>query len=125
MMRRGSLACAAVVMAAAFALGVVTVGGQAPSTPMGGDAHRRDVRSRALVADAMAIPSEFASDALLRIAGSGLVTDPEWRREMLETAYMRAYDAQESYRRTSVGIPPDTRQGAMTLAAESTLNRVS
>jgi hypothetical protein len=86
---------------------------------------RRDPRVESLVTDAMTIPTEFASDALLRIAGSGLVTDPEWRREILETAYMRAYAAQEPYRRTSVGIPPDSRQGAMTIAAESTLNRVS
>src|SRR5262245_40047779 len=86
---------------------------------------RRDPRVESLVTDAASIPSEFASEALLRIAGSGLVSEPEWRREMLETAYMRAYAAQEPYRRTSVGIPPDSRQGAMTIAAESTLNRVS
>jgi len=86
---------------------------------------RRDPRIESLVADAMTIPSEFASEALLRIAGAGVVSEREWRREMLETAYMRAYAAQEPYRRTSVGIPPDSRQGAMTIAAESTLNRVS
>ena len=110
MRRRFALACAAIVVAGASAAG-------------GGDA--RDAAIRALVADAAAIPSEFAADALLRIAGSGLVDDAQWRREMLETAYMRAYAAQEPYRRTSVGVPQDTRQGAMTLAAESTLNRVS
>jgi hypothetical protein len=125
MMRRGRLACAAMVIAGVCGAGVVSVGGQAPSASRPDAAPPRDIRIQALVADAMAIPSEFASDALLRVAGSGLVTDAQWRREILETAYMRAYDAQESYRRTSVGIPPDTRQGAMTLASESTLNRVS
>ena len=120
-------ACAAMAIAAAFGAGVVIVRGQAPTPPAAASrpVPRRDPRSEALVADAMAIPSEFAADALLRIAGSGRVDDPDWRRELLETAYMRAYAAQEPYRRTSVGIPVDSRQGAMTIAAESTLNRVS
>src|SRR5258708_20025622 len=113
-----------VAMAMACGLHVVEVRCQSP-TPDRCRAPHRDPRIEALVTDAMTIPSEFASEALLRIAGSGLVTDPEWRREMLETAYMRAYDAQESYRRTSVGIPPDTRQGAMTLPAESPLHPLS
>src|SRR5580765_4702496 len=109
-MARAPLACAMIAAAVA-----ATAGAGA----------RRDPRVESLVADAMTIPSEFASEALLRIAGAGVVSEREWRREMLETAYMRAYAAQEPYRRTSVGIPPDSRQGAMTIAAESTLNRVS
>jgi len=98
----------------------------AMAAALGGSAHAgRDPRIDAIVADAESIPNEFASDALLRVAGSGLIDDRVRRRELLEAAYMRAYAAQEPYRRTSVGIPPDSRQGAMTLAAESTLNRVS
>src|SRR5438105_1277351 len=116
MAQRARIACAACVIAAACGAAIVTARGQpqTPSTAARTPPHR-DPRIETLVADAMTIPSEFASDALLRVAGSGRVDDAEWRREMLETAYMRAYAAQEPYRRTSVGVPADTRQGATTI----------
>jgi hypothetical protein len=79
-----------------------------------------------LADDAAGAPPEFAADALIRIASSSRIVDPEWRRELLNNAFMRAYGAREQYRRGSTQpIPPDTRQGAQQLAFTTSLTRVS
>jgi hypothetical protein len=86
----------------------------------------RDRDLRALAMDANGVPSEFSADALLRIAGSGRVTDKEWQRYLLDEAFMRAYGAQDQYRRTTTDmIPPDSRQGADRQASDTALTRVS
>ena len=69
-------------------------------------------------------PPEFHADALLRIAAATSV-DPAWRRQLVDEAFMRAYGAQEAYRRYAFGVPPDSRQGAMLLAYDSQLTQVS
>ena len=120
-MNGARFACAAMVAAACTATGV----GLHAQAARQDRPKRRDPRLASLVLEAESVSNEFASDALLRLAGSGLIDDPEWRRDLLETAYMRAYAAQQSYRRMTAGIPPETRQGAAAMAAESTLNRVS
>ena len=84
-----------------------------------------DPRIELLVTDAYAAPPEFAADALLRIAGSARVTDREWKRQLLDEAFLRAYQAPEAYRRTSARIPPESRQGAEVQAAETGLNRIT
>ena len=67
-----------------------------------------------------------AADVMIRLAGSARVADPAWRRELLDEAFMRAYGAQEQYRRSSgQPIPPDSRQGAQFLAFATALTRVS
>jgi len=83
----------------------------------------RDAQIEALVDEALSAPPEFAADVLIRAAQSP--ADAAWRRELLEEAFMRAYGAQELYRRTAAPISPDTRQGAEALAADTPLNRVS
>ena len=84
-----------------------------------------DAQIEALADEAMAAPPEFSADVLIRAAQSPAVTDAAWRRELLETAFMRAYGAQQLYRRTAAPISPDTRQGAEALAADTPLNRVT
>ena len=86
----------------------------------------RDADLRLLAMDANGVPPEFSADALLRIAGSGRVTDKEWQRYLLDEAFMRAYGAQEQYRRTTTqSIPADSRQGADRQASDTALTRVS
>ena len=113
---RGFWLLLAVVLAAA---GVVGLGGTQEPVP-------RDPVLVALADDAAGAPPEFAADALLRIASSSRITDPVWRRELLNDAFMRAYGVREQYRRGSTQpIPPDTRQGAQQLAFTTSLTRVS
>src|SRR6266550_2949065 len=86
----------------------------------------RDPIIEVFAADAAALPPEFAADVMIRLAGSARVADPAWRRELLDEAFMRAYGAQEQYRRSSAQpIPPDSRQGAQFLALATALTRVS
>jgi hypothetical protein len=86
---------------------------------------RRDQTIELLVADAASLPPEFEADVLLRISSLPRV-DKEWRRELLDTAYMRAYAAPEQHRRsTTQDIPPDSRQGAQLFANATALTRVT
>lgn len=77
-----------------------------------------------LIQDARLAPAEFEADALLRIAQSPKIGEAR-RRELLIEAFMRAYGAQESVRRISFGVPPESREGAQTLALDSRLTRIS
>jgi hypothetical protein len=91
-----------------------------------GKPQQRDPVLEAIVLDAADLPPDFASDALIRIASSPRIVDPEWRRDLLNEAFMRAYGAGEPYRRNSTTpIPRDSRQGAEQLAFETSLTRVS
>jgi hypothetical protein len=86
---------------------------------------RRDQAIELLVADAASVPPEFEADVLLRISSLPRV-DKEWRRELLDTAYIRAYAAPEQHRRsTTQEIPPDSRQGAQLFANATALTRVT
>src|SRR5262245_14430397 len=84
----------------------------------------RDAVLESLVAAARGAPPEFEADALLRIAQSSKVDD-DWRRELLTDAFLRAYGAQESYRRIAFQVPRESRQGAEALADDSRLTRLS
>jgi hypothetical protein len=96
-----------------------------PSTAAADERKPRDSQIEAIAADARAAPPEFAADLLLRLAASSKVIDPEWRRELLEDAYLVAYAAPEPYRRLAVSIPIDTRQSALARSSETALTRVS
>jgi hypothetical protein len=84
-----------------------------------------DAVIQSLVDETSAAPPEFGADALIRLSASPRVTD-DWRRELLEDAFFRAYGARQQYRLTSgAPISPDTRQGANLLASSTALTRVS
>lgn len=109
-MMRGAVLCTCLVIVAA-----VSASAQAP--PTGSTLEQ-------LIVDARRAPAEFEADALLRIAVSRVLSDRR-RIEILNEAFHRAYGAQESYRRISYGVPPDSRQGAQSLTYDSRLTRVS
>ena len=88
------------------------------------DPPHRDAAIESLIRDAAALPPEFNADVLIRIAGSTRVADLAWKREMLEEAFFRAYAAPVAYRRTSVRVPPDSLQGALTQAYDTQIARV-
>ena len=112
MKRAASLACAVIAFGA-------TLLGQGQYMP------RRDQAIELLQADAASVPPEFEADILLRLSSLPKV-DKEWRRELLDTAYMRAYAAPEQHRRsTTQQIPPDSRQGAQLFAYATALTRVT
>jgi hypothetical protein len=112
------VACVAVAGAAGAAAGAQE--SARPALPI------RDPIIEVFAADAAALPPEFAADVMIRLAGSARVADPAWRRELLDEAFMRAYGAQEPYRRSSgQPIPPDSRQGAQFLALATAMTRVS
>ena len=85
----------------------------------------RDSAIEALATASRAAPPEFAADVLLRLSESSRIVDPEWRRELLEEAYLRAYASSEAYRVTAVATPTDSRQGAQVAASDTALTRVS
>jgi hypothetical protein len=86
---------------------------------------RRDQAIEFLEADAGSVPPEFEADVLIRLSQLPKV-DRNWRTELLEAAYLRAYAAPEQYRRsTSQRIPPDSRQGAQLFANATALARVT
>src|SRR5581483_5582462 len=86
---------------------------------------RRDWRIEALVSDAASLPPEFSADTLIRIAGSGRVTDRRWKRELLDEAFMHAYGAVAQYRRTGPRVPLESRQFAEIEAEDTPLARVA
>jgi len=52
-----------------------------------------------LIDQSRALPPEFCADTLLKIAGSPLVSDAKWKRELIEEAFRTAAHAQLPYRR--------------------------
>lgn len=96
-----------------------------PKTARDLDASKRDPAIELLVGAAEAAPAEFTSDTLLRLATSSRVP-PDWRRELIEQAFIRAYAAQQPYRRSSTQVvSPDSRQGAILLGYSTALTRIS
>jgi hypothetical protein len=77
----------------------------------------------ALAGDASGAPPEFAADLFIRIAGSANLDDPARQRELLENAFMRAYGAQESYKRAAPMVPFDSQAGWSGAGHENTKTR--
>ena len=77
---------------------------------------RADVE--ALTRDAAALPAEFAADLTIRLAGSPLVDALGEKRTLLDSAFMRAYGAQQPYKRAAPPpiTPIDSRAGGLTRA---------
>ena len=114
-MRRGrSIVCATALVAAA-ALGVRAQTRLAPDS---------DILD--LVRRARELPADFAADALIRLAGSPRIVDNDWRRELIDDAFGRAYGAQAPYARASnLGVPRDSRQGAELFSYTTALTRLT
>jgi hypothetical protein len=83
-------------LASAFAANIFAQDSSFGRTTGAADGAVRDSAIESLVRDARAAPPEFAADALLRLAASKSV-DPDWKRELLEEAYLAAYSAPLSY----------------------------
>jgi len=79
----------------------------------------------ALVNDASAVPAEFAADLFIRIAGSPNLDDRARKRELLENAFMRAYGAQEAYKRATPVAPFDSQAGAAARAYATGLDALT
>ena len=118
-MRRGRwIICATTMVVAAAVLGVRAQ----TRSPHNVD----DFEIRELVRLARNLPPDFAADALIRLAGSPRIRDNEWRRELIDDAFGRAYGAQVPYARAStLGVPPDSRQGAELFSYTTTLTRLT
>jgi hypothetical protein len=79
----------------------------------------------ALAGDASGAPAEFAADLLIRIAQSPNIDDPARKRELLEAAFMRAYGAQEPYKRLAPTVPLDSDAGSVTRARATGLDTLT
>jgi hypothetical protein len=79
-----------------------------------------------LTRDASALPAEFATDLLIRLAGSPAVDAPE-KRTLLDSAFMRAYGAQQPYKRAAPPpqTPIDSRTGGLTRAYATGLDMLT
>ena len=85
----------------------------------------RDRALEALVFDVAGSPAEFSADLLIRLAGSAAVADPDWKRELLEIAFRRAYGVQEPYKRTAPNASVDSRAGGFTRAYATGLDALT
>ena len=70
---------------------------------------KRSIEALHFVDSASALPPEFASKALLRIVRSKLISDPEWKKELIESAFQAAGQAQLPYRNHLGRIATDAR----------------
>jgi hypothetical protein len=89
---------------------------------------RRPFEIENLVNETRALPPEFALDALLRIAASKQVSDPQWKREILEEAFRLASELKNPLRQRAVYIPAtsvDTRSGYRSNAFDLRLDALS
>ena len=70
-------------------------------------------------------PAEFAADLFIRIAESPNVSDTARKRELLNDAFMRAYGAQESFKRAAASAPIDSPAGGVTRALATGLDMLT
>lgn len=107
----------------------VGIGGQEKAAKPGADEAqarpRADREVEMLALDAQSAPPEFTADLLIRIVESGRVTDPSYKRRLLEDAFRRAGDAQQPVRRAYVGGEVDTRSGYLSYAFDLRLDALS
>jgi hypothetical protein len=70
---------------------------------------KRPLEIVSLTDQARGVPPEFSADLLLRIAGSTLITESKWKRELIEDAFVSAAHAPLPYRQSGSSISTDTR----------------
>ena len=81
---------------------------------------------RSLVELAQAAPPEFAADAMLRVAESGQIKDPDAIRDLVEQAFRMAAGATFRVRMRGVpGTTTDTRSGLLSQAYDLKLDALS
>jgi hypothetical protein len=79
----------------------------------------------ALANDAAGVPAEFAADLFIRIAASPNLESPARKRELLETAFLLAYGAQESFKRAAPVAPFDSQAGGVARAYATGLDTLT
>jgi hypothetical protein len=85
---------------------------------------RRDVLIANLISDSKAQNAEIASDALIRLVESNLVTDRQQKIDLLEEAFRRASEAQHKVRIDYAGTA-DTRSGVLSDAFSMEMDELS
>ncbi|MFY9619805.1 MAG: hypothetical protein WAQ99_08325 [Pyrinomonadaceae bacterium] len=88
----------------------------------------RSLEIENLVSSARTIPLEFAAMLLYRIAQSEKVTDRQWKKELLEEAFLFSEKAQVDIRRRVVpfpGVSVDTDSGYRSYAFDLEIDRLS
>ncbi|HEX5704705.1 MAG TPA: hypothetical protein VFX97_16005 [Pyrinomonadaceae bacterium] len=88
----------------------------------------RSVEIETFVSAARTIPSEFAASLLYRIAQSEKVTDRQWKKELLEEAFLFSEKAQADVRRKVIpfpGVSVDTDSGYRSYAFDLEIDRLS
>lgn len=70
---------------------------------------KRSKETLGLIDQARALPPEFCADVLLRVAGSSLIPDAQWKRELIEEAFTAGAHAQLPYERIADGLAVDAR----------------
>ena len=88
-------------------------------------ASEKSAAVEALANDAAAVPAEFAADLFIRIAASPNLDDRARKRELLENAFMRAYGAQESFKRATPVAPFDSQAGGVARAYATGLDTLT
>src|SRR5262245_58299317 len=86
------------------------------TAPVAGAQSSRDPNIESLAFRTSSLPPELAADVLLRLAASPRLTDPAWKRELVDLAWERSFSAREPFRREAANAPPDSRAAANTLA---------
>src|SRR4051794_10488014 len=92
------------------------VGCLASARPMSAGADRVPIEE--LTREASSLAPEFAADLMIRIAGAPANAEIGQKQTLLEGAFMRAYGAQEPYKRAAPPplTPIDSRVGGQTRA---------
>lgn len=79
-----------------------------------------------LINNVRSAPPEFATDLLIGVAESARVTEPDWKKELIEEAFRMAADCQYQMPQRSVGpYPVDTRAGYLGEAFRLKLDALS
>ena len=95
------------------------------TAPVAAEQSSRDPEIESLAFRTVSVSPELAADVLLRLAASPRVTDPSWKRELVDLAWERSFSAREPFRREAANAPPDSRAAADTLAFDTKLDRVN
>jgi len=86
---------------------------------------KKDIEFQAIVDQVAAVPPEFGSDILIRLAESGRVASPATRMELLKKAFSVAAGAEQPVKRFAMAYETDTRSGFLAVSFGLNLDRLS